>query len=137
MGESPVVCCNLLVGFGNDSLNELIICKMNQKFAPVELLVKSSNLNNTGYFEFTKGSVAWRVYLQEGKLKYVDCSIQLLVQLKYYLLRQGWKDAAAALKDLPQSYLKPKTNPERTPPDKSLYEHTILWLLTDTRGFNR
>ena len=28
--------------------------------------------------------------------------------------RQGWKDAAAALKELPQSYLKPKANRERT-----------------------
>jgi len=106
---------------------------MTQKFNPVGLLVKSSNSNNTGYFEFTKGSVFWRVYLQEGKLKYVDCSIQLLSQLKYYLLRQGWKDAAAALKNVPESYLKSKDNPEGTFPYQSLYEHAILWLLAEKR----
>ncbi|MDJ0571514.1 MAG: response regulator [Pleurocapsa sp. MO_192.B19] len=102
---------------------------MTQKSDPAELLVKSSNLNHTGCWEFTKNSVSWKVYLQEGKLTYTDCSIQLLTQLQYYLLRQGWKDVVAALKDLPKSDFETKVNPDNNPFPPSFYEHAIVWLL--------
>ncbi len=104
---------------------------MTQKLNPVELLFNPSNLNNTGYLEFTKGSVSWRIYLQEGKLKYVDCSLQLLTQFKYYLFRQGWIAAVEACKDIPQSYLQTKVNPEQDSFHRGLYEQAIVWLLAE------
>ena len=105
---------------------------MNQKkFNPVKLLFELSNLNKTGYLEFTKESVTWRVYLQEGELKYVDCSLELLAQLKYYLLRQSWKTATAALKNLPQSYLQTRADKKPDSFNQSLYERAILWLMAE------
>ena len=104
---------------------------MNETFNPVEILLKSADLNNTGYLEFVTKSVSWRVYLQSGKLKYVDCSLQSLPQLKYFLLRQEWNTAVAALKDLPKSYLKTEMDLEQKSFDNRLYEQAINWLLAE------
>ncbi len=104
---------------------------MNETFNPVEILLKSADLNNTGYLEFVTESVSWRVYLQSGKLKYVDCSLQSLPQLKYFLLRQEWNTAVAALKDLPKSYLKTEMDLEQKSFDNRLYEQAINWLLAE------
>ena len=104
---------------------------MNETFNPVEILLKSADLNNTGYLEFATESVSWRVYLQSGKLKYVDCSLQLLSQLKYYLLRQEWNNTVAALKELPKSYLSIEMNLEPKSFNNGLYEQVIGWLLTE------
>ncbi len=104
---------------------------MNQIFNPVELLLKSADLNSTGYLEFATESVSWRIYLQSGKLKYVDCSLQPLSQLKYYLLRQEWNAAVTALKDLPKSYLTTEANLEQKSFDTGLYEQAINWLLAE------
>ena len=101
----------------------------NQKFNLVNLLFKLSKSNKTGYLKCTKDSVYWRVYLQEGRLKYVDCSLELLAQLKYYLLRQSWKTATAALKDLPESYLQTGGDKNQDSMNQSLYEQAILWLI--------
>ena len=104
---------------------------MNETLNPVEILLKSADLNNTGYLEFVAESVSWRVYLQSGKLKYVDCSLQSLPQLKYFLMRQDWNTAVAALKDLPKSYLKTETDLEQKSFDNRLYKQSILWLVAE------
>lgn len=104
---------------------------MNETLNPVEILLKAADLNNTGYFEFATESVSWRVYLQSGKLKYVDCSLRLLSQLKYYLLRQEWNNTVAALKELPKSYLNIEMNLEQKSFDNGLYEQVIGWLLAE------
>ena len=104
---------------------------MNETFNPVEILLKSADLNNTGYLEFVTKSVSWRVYLQSGKLKYVDCSLQSLPQLKNYLLRQDWNSTVTALQDLPKSYFKSEANLEQKSFDNGLYEQTINWLLAE------
>ena len=102
---------------------------MNQKFNLVDLLFKLSKLNKTGYLKCTKESISWRVYFQEGRLKYVDCSLELLAQLKYYLLRQSWKTATAALKDLPKIYLQAGADKKQDSFSPNLYQQAILWLV--------
>jgi two-component system, chemotaxis family, response regulator PixG len=100
---------------------------MNSKIDPAELLLTSARLKQTGCLEFSrfaKGNAAptaisWRVYLHKGQLQYVDCSINSLAQLKYCLIRQGWKSAAAALQ-APQ--LSMQTNSP---------EQAISWLLAE------
>ena len=105
---------------------------MNQKFDPVELLFELSELNKTGCLEFTtKEDVSWRVYLQEGQLQYVGCSLELLAQLKYYLLRQKWRDAATALKNLPQPYLQTRVEQKQDAFNPSFYEQAISWLIAE------
>ncbi|MEM9272931.1 MAG: response regulator [Cyanobacteria bacterium P01_F01_bin.143] len=102
---------------------------MNETFNPVEILLESAGTNKTGYLDFVAGSVSWRVYLQSGKLKYVDCSLQSLPQLKYFLLRQEWNNVVATLKDLPKSYLKTEMEPGQKSFENRLYEQTINWLV--------
>jgi two-component system, chemotaxis family, response regulator PixG len=100
---------------------------MNSKIDPAELLLTSARLKQTGCLEFSrfaKGNAAptaisWRVYLHKGQLQYVDCSINSLAQLKYCLIRQGWKSAAAALQ---ASQLSAQTNSP---------EQAISWLLAE------
>ncbi|MGK7893290.1 MAG: response regulator [Xenococcus sp. (in: cyanobacteria)] len=104
---------------------------MNEKFNPVEILLKSANLKNTGYLEFATKSVSWRVYLQSGKLKYVDCSLQLLSQLNYYLLKQDCNDVVTALKESPKSYLKTEVDLEQKSFDNTFYQQVLSWLLAE------
>jgi two-component system, chemotaxis family, response regulator PixG len=100
---------------------------MNSKIDPAELLLTSARLKQTGCLEFSrfaKGNAAptaisWRVYLHKGQLQYVDCSINSLAQLKYCLIRQGWKSAAAALQD-------PQVSTQTNSP-----EQAISWLLAE------
>jgi two-component system, chemotaxis family, response regulator PixG len=96
------------------------------KLDPTELLLKSVQLKRTGCFELTRLSVSWRVYLHQGQLQYVDCSVESIAQLKYYLMRQGCKNAAMAL------------NEARYPVEKnlgvvkqSLYQQAIVWLVAE------
>ena len=109
---------------------------MNEEFNPVDILLKSADLNDTGYLEFATESVSWRVYLQSGKLKYVDCSLQSLSQLQYFLLRQDWNSAVAALKEIPKSYLKTEMDLEPTSFANRLYEQAINWLLAERHLYN-
>jgi len=104
---------------------------MNETFNPVEILLKSANSKDTGYLTFSGESVSWRVYLQSGKLKYVDCSLQSLAQLKYFLLRQEWNNVVANLKDLPKSYLKTEMELGQKSFENRLYEQTINWLIAE------
>jgi two-component system, chemotaxis family, response regulator PixG len=96
---------------------------MTSKFDPTALLLTSVQLKHTGCLELSRSSVSWRIYLHQGQLNYVDCSVESLAQLKYYLMRQGCKNAAMAL------------NETRYPVEKnigaeqSLYEQAILWLV--------
>lgn len=104
---------------------------MTQKLNPAQLLFESSSASNTGCLQIIEKSVSWKIYLQAGKIKYADCSIQLLSQLKYYLLRQSLKSASAALKDLPASYLKSQVKTDQNSLGSNLYEQSLLWLLNE------
>lgn len=96
----------------------------------IKLLSKYSSSFSSGSLEIRSNSIAWKVYLQEGKLKYVDCSLQLLNQLNYYLHRQGWKDAVEALKNIPQSELNLAidSTENSSKPSERIYERAISWL---------
>jgi two-component system, chemotaxis family, response regulator PixG len=100
---------------------------MNSKIDPAELLLTAARLKQTGCLEFSRFArgdtapreISWRVYLHKGQLQYVDCSIRSIAQLKYCLIRQGWKSAAAALQD-----------PQLSVPTNS-FEQAISWLLAE------
>jgi two-component system, chemotaxis family, response regulator PixG len=100
---------------------------MNSKIDPAELLLTAARLKQTGCLEFSRfarseaapTAISWRVYLHKGQLQYVDCSIPSLAQLKYCLIRQGCKSAAAALQD-----------PKLSMPTNSS-EQAISWLLAE------
>ena len=99
------------------------------KVNPTELLSQLANSHSTGCLKLDEGLVSWKIYLQQGQLKYIDCSAQLLEQLKYYLQFLGWKPAILGLKKLPASYLKLQTSVEDKSDIQSLYGDVICWLL--------
>ncbi len=98
------------------------------KFNPADLVSRLEKSDSSGCLEITEGLVSWKIYLQQGKLKYIDCSIQLLDQLKYYLHYLGIKQGIAGLKQLPSSI---KTQEAAKNSSINIYSQAISWLLTE------
>lgn len=96
-----------------------------------ELLSQLASSENSGCLEVSDKSVTWKIYLQQGKLVYVYCSAQVLDQLKYYFYRLGWKQAVAALKQLPPSYIKIQSQIQNkvSTQNQNLYSKIVSWLL--------
>lgn len=99
------------------------------QFNPTEIISRLENSDSSGCLEINEGLVSWKIYLQQGQLKYVDCSAQLLDQLKYYLHYLGFKQAVTALKELPASYLKIQSSIQAKSPAQNVYRPIIFWLL--------
>ena len=101
------------------------------KLNPRELLSQIAHSNSSGCLEIDEGLVSWQIYLQEGNLKYVCCSAQLLDQLKYHLHYLGWKQAVAALKQLPSSSADIQCYSQDKSSHQNLYSKVICWLLAE------
>ncbi len=101
------------------------------KLNPRELLSRLAQSYSSGCLELNEGLVSWKIYLQQGNLKYVCCSAQLLDQLKYHLHYLGWKQAVAALKQLPPSYVKLQSYLQEQSSHHNLYSKVISWLLAE------
>ncbi|MGL5941265.1 MAG: response regulator [Waterburya sp.] len=101
------------------------------KLSPTELLSQLAESRSSGCLQLDEGLVSWKIYLYQGNLQYVDCSVQLLDQLKYYLHSFGWKQAIAALKELPESCIKIQSCLQDNSPHQDLYSKIISWLLTE------
>ncbi|MEM8828016.1 MAG: response regulator [Cyanobacteria bacterium P01_G01_bin.19] len=99
------------------------------KFTPVQLLSQLSASESCGCLEVHSGLVSWKIYLHQGDIQYVYSSVQVLEQLKYHLHYFGWKDAIAALKSLPQSFIKIQTSIQDKSPVYNIYSKVISWLL--------
>lgn len=93
------------------------------KLNPSELLSQLAS-KNSGCLEIVAEEISWKIYLQQGKLKYIDCSVQLLEQLKYYLCKLNDTEAIAALKKLPASAIANNSG-------QSLYGKAISLLLAE------
>nr|MDJ0593211.1 hypothetical protein [Pleurocapsa sp. MO_226.B13] len=83
----------------------------------------------SGCLKINEGLVCWQIYLHQGNLQYVDCSVQTLEQLKYHLHYLGLKQAIAALKDLPQYFLKIRSSIQDKTPAQNIYGKITSWLL--------
>jgi chemotaxis family two-component system response regulator PixG len=82
--------------------NQIVSQNPVQKLNPIQLLAEISSSHRTGRLDIVSGSVAWSIYIQNGDLKYAECSVQSLSQLNYHLCRQGLNPAYEALKQMPQ-----------------------------------
>lgn len=94
----------------------------------IKLLTELENSKSFGCLKVEGESIYWHIYLQQGKLTYIDCSAQLIDQLKYYLHFLGLKQVATALKDLPslvvQASLQDKSSTD-------IYSKAICWLIAE------
>ena len=95
------------------------------KLNPPELLSQLAESNSSGCLELLEQEVSWKIYLQQGKIKYAECSIQLMELFQYYLHNSDCTQAVAALKQFPPSLIRDKS------PGQTLYELVISWLLAE------
>ncbi len=100
------------------------------QLSPRELLSELEESHSSGCLELDGGFISWKIYLRQGNLQYVDCSLQLLDQLQYYLHFLGWKQAIASLKELPPSYIKIQSLPENST-HQDFYTKIISWLVAE------
>lgn len=101
------------------------------KLNPWELLSRLAKSNSSGCLELDEGEIYWKIYLQQGNLKYIHSSVQLLDQLKYHLHHLGLKKAITALKNLPPSYLKRQSSLLEKSAHHNFYQEAISWLVTE------
>ena len=99
------------------------------KLTPAQLLSQLADANSYGCLEINSGLVSWEIYLHQGNIQYVYSSVQSLDQLKYHLHYFGWKQAIAALKSLPQSFIKLQSSLQDKSPTHNIYSKVISWLL--------
>ena len=100
---------------------------------PEKLLSTLANSHSSGCLELNQGLVSWEIYLQQGALKYICSSVQLLDQLKYYLYYLGFKQAVAALKNLPLPYVKIQLQSHSSTESakSNFYGEVIPWLIKE------
>jgi two-component system, chemotaxis family, response regulator PixG len=60
---------------------------MPQGINPEQLLTELAKTEKDGCLDVEHNSVSWKIYLEKGKLTYVSCSLQTLVQFNYHLNR--------------------------------------------------
>ena len=98
---------------------------------PRELLSQLASSHSSGCLELEEGLVAWKIYVQQGQLKYLYCSTQWLDQLKYHLHSLGLKQALNGLKELPSSSAKLESYVPEKSSNQNVYSQIICWLLTE------
>ena len=101
------------------------------KLNPKKLLSRLANSTSSGCLKIDEGLVYWKIYLRQGNLQYIYCSVQLLTQLKYHLHRLGLNKAIAGLKNLPESFLRIQSSIQDRSPAQNIYSQLILWLLAE------
>ena len=82
---------------------------------------------SSGCLELTTELVSWKIYLQQGNLQYVYCSIQTLDRFKYHLHSLDLRQALSSIQNIPQSIV----NVQHSSPAQNLYSKVISWLLTE------
>lgn len=101
------------------------------KLNPTKFLSQLADSNSSGCLKIDQNSISWKIYLQKGKLQYVDCSAQLLEQIKHHLVYLEFKSAATALKDFPISSIQINSSTSAESSNSELYSAVILWLLSE------
>ena len=96
------------------------------KFDPYQLLTELSSSGASGVIKVSNGRSVWHIYLSEGELQYVDCSVQTLAQLSYFLCRQGLDEAFHALKEMPPAAKAIGASSPDTA--QGLIQRSMLWL---------
>ena len=96
-----------------------------------DLLAQPVQSKSSGCLELDEGLVTWKIYLQQGTVKYVHCSVQNLDQLKYHLHYFEWKEAVSALKRLPSSFVKLHLSVQDKSDTQNIYSKIIPWLITE------
>ncbi len=80
---------------------------------PYEILTELSSSHATGVLKISNGSAIWHIYFTDGDLLYADCASHTLIQLSYFLCRQGLERVLPILKEVPPTSA--TENPEASP----------------------
>ncbi len=103
----------------------------NKQFNPQELLSQLLNSKSSGCLELNNRNIYWKIYLQKGNLKYIDCSVQLLEQLEYHLHYLGFEKSVVALKQWSASDLSLSSSLEDRKAASDIYSQAISWLIIE------
>ena len=76
----------------------LTITNTNQTFEPKQTLTNLVNTNSTGCLKIHADNLTWEIYLQNGKLKYAQYSLQNLQSIKHILLRYNFVSTVKLIK---------------------------------------
>ena len=76
----------------------LTITNTNQIFEPKQTLTNLVNTNSTGCLKIHADNLTWEIYLQNGKLKYAQYSLQNLQSIKHILLRYNFVSTVKLIK---------------------------------------
>lgn len=97
------------------------------QFDPYQLLTELSSSQATGVLKTSNGRTVWHLYLKGGELQYVDCSVQTLSQLSYFLCRQGLEQAYNSLKEMPPA-IDGADDVSTATDNKGLIQRSLFWL---------
>ena len=100
-----------------------------KKLDTLQLLSGLVTSKSSGCLELSNKDICWKIYLEQGNLKYIYCSVELLEQLEYYLHYLGLKEAASALKHLPVPKSERQSTAAKQENNLHLYSQAIFWLL--------
>jgi twitching motility two-component system response regulator PilG len=99
MADSPITITSQKTTSSSESLTN-----------PIQTLTELSKVKSTGHLKVFSSKMVWDLYLQDGDLKCASNSTQSLAALDYHFRCLGLKEAAAALKSLPQSQTESSSN---------------------------
>ena len=102
-----------------------------KKLYPHKLLSQLLTSKSSGCLTINNVDGYWKIYLQQGNLKYIDSSIQLLEQLEYHLHRLQLKKAAIALKQWSISNLDIQSSINRQQTSSDIYKKAFFWLIEE------
>jgi chemotaxis family two-component system response regulator PixG len=106
--------------------NQVVLLNPVQKFNPIQLLAEISSSQRSGRLDVVSGSVSWSIYIEQGDLKYAECSVQALSQLNYQLCRLGWNQVYETLKHMPPIEAKSSNTDTGRP---GIISAGLIWLL--------
>ena len=102
-----------------------------KKLYPQELLLQLVTSKSSGCLTLNNLDSSWKIYLQQGNLKYIDSSIQFLEQLEYHLHRLKLKKAAIALKHWSKSNLDIQSSVNKQQTSSDIYRKAVSWLIKE------
>ncbi len=100
-----------------------------KKLDSQKLLSQLVASKSSGCLELNNGEVYWQIYLQQGNLKYIYCSVQPIEQLEYYLRYLNLKEVVLPLKQWLKFYLDKQSTVARQKTNPDIYSKAISWLI--------
>ncbi|NJN23604.1 MAG: response regulator [Acaryochloridaceae cyanobacterium RL_2_7] len=95
---------------------------------PYQLITEYSACQKSGCLNIQSNSATWRVYFKNGDLVYADTSLKNLAFIQFLLLKNGWNDAIAVLKKMPNEELSGEVSSSKIQVQDTEFDQALAWL---------